>query len=107
MTETVERSPLQELNDTFNALALQSKILEDLLNSYVGGSRDQDEFESRFHSQAWLLTDTLKKVKPLVEKTVVKGYSFFVSKDASEGSISANTEKQVFAGDCETVDTTA
>jgi hypothetical protein len=107
MTEPVDRTPLQELNDTFYALGMISKILDDLLDGYVKGSRDQDDFESRFHSQAWLLTDTLKKVKPLVEKTIQKGYSFFLSKDASEGSVSSNTEKQVLTGESEGVDTTA
>ena len=73
----MEKTPTQELSDILYGLQVQCKVIEDLLEGAVNGHRTAEDFEMRFHNQAWLLTDQLKKVKPLVETTIQKGYSFF------------------------------
>ena len=95
-----------DLVDIFQALGIQSKILDGLLSEYVGGNRDQADFESRFHSGIWLMNDTLKKIKPLVEATIEKGYSFYTKdkdKDADSSAVGTDTEKQVLTSGSEEV----
>ena len=102
---TTKNTPLMDLVDVLNGLTIQAKILDGLMSEYVIGSREQADFENRFHSSVWLITDTLKKVKPLVEKTIEKGYSFFGSNkdNAVEGAVSADTPSIVLTGEGEEV----
>jgi DNA polymerase sigma len=69
-----EKTPTQELSDLLYAFQIQIKLIEDLFISYSNGSRDDKDFSSRFDSQANLLANNLKKVKPLVETIFKNGY---------------------------------
>lgn len=104
----------EELSDMFYALQITVKILEGLRQEYKNGGRTQEDYESRFNSQAWLLTDNLKKVKPLVEDMIKDGYDDF-GKEAPVKEIvfvedngdteCADTEKDVLHEGGEAVDT--
>ena len=93
-----------DLVDIFQALSIQSKILDGLLSEYVSGNRDQADFESRFNSGVWLMNDTLKKIKPLVEATIEKGYSFYTKdKDAVSSAVGTDSKGQVLTSGGEEV----
>ena len=65
----MDKTPTQELSDVLNGLQFQLRIMEALPGDL--------QYEEKFHRQAWLLTDNLKKVKPLIEKIISEGYSLF------------------------------
>jgi hypothetical protein len=67
----------EELSDMFYALQITSKIMEGVTKEHDNGSRDQTDFESRWHSQSELICRNLAKIKPLVEKFIHSGYSKF------------------------------
>tara|TARA_R110000868_G_scaffold390210_1_gene659778 strand:- start:74 stop:484 length:411 start_codon:yes stop_codon:yes gene_type:complete len=97
-TENIMRTPGQELCDTLVSVQLRVKVLEELLNSARNGMRSEEDFDRRFASNAWVLTDELKKIKPLVDKVFDEGKSAFKPKPVSSfspfmipiGSIPAN-----------------
>jgi|688.fasta_scaffold1253350_1 hypothetical protein len=74
-----KNSPTQELSDLFYALQITTKILGGLIMEYDSGNRSQEDYESRFHSQIWVLTNAVKKIKPLLEDTIKEGYAKYVS----------------------------
>jgi len=71
------RTSGQELCDILISIQLRVKVLEELLNSVKNGTRTEDDFESRFNSNGWVLTDELKQLKPLVDKVFEEGKSFY------------------------------
>lgn len=77
------RTPGQELCDTLVSIQLRVKVLEELLNSARNGMRSEDDFDRRFATNAWVLTDELKKLKPLVDKVFDEGKSAFKPKPVS------------------------
>jgi hypothetical protein len=77
-----KNSPTQDLSDLFYALQITSKILDGLITEYESGNRSQEDYESRFHSQIWVLTDGIKKIKPLVDIVIKEGYAKYVSEKA-------------------------
>ena len=79
MTEERKQTYGEELNDMFYALQITSKIMEAITKEHDDGTRDQTDFESRWHGQSELLCRNLAKIKPLVEKFISKGYDKFGS----------------------------
>jgi hypothetical protein len=79
----------EELSDMFYALQITTKIMEGVTKEHDTGSRDQTDFESRWHSQSELLCRNLAKIKPMVEKFISSGYSKYAS------SVSTDTTKEV------------
>jgi hypothetical protein len=75
MSNAAARTPAQELSDWFYGLQMTVKIMEGLMLEYDNGTRDKADYESRFNSNAHLLADNLKKIKPLTEKLISDGYS--------------------------------
>ena len=65
----------QELSDLFYGLQISTKILEGISTEYDNGQRSQEDYEARFHSQVWLLSNNLKKIKPLVDEIIKIGFS--------------------------------
>ena len=88
MSDT-KQTPGQELSDLFYGLQITTKIIDGLIAEYNQGLRDQQDYESRFHSQIHLLTTNLKKIKPIAEKLISEGYSKY------ESSVSTDTSEQV------------
>ena len=82
-TENIMRTPGQELCDTLVSIQLRVKVLEELLNSARNGMRSEDDFERRFASNAWVLSDEMKKLKPLVDKVFDEGKSAFKPKESN------------------------
>lgn len=80
------RTPGQELCDTLVSVQLRVKVLEELLNSARNGMRSEEDFDRRFATNAWVLTDELKKIKPLVDKVFDEGKSAFKPKPISSFS---------------------
>jgi len=78
MSNIAEKKATQELSDWFYGLQMTLRIMEGLMTEYDEGTRDQDDFESRFTAQSQLFVDNLKKVKPLTEKIILEGYSKYV-----------------------------
>ena len=78
MSNIAEKKTTQELSDWFYGLQMTVRILEGLMTEYDSGTRDQDDFESRFTAQSHLLVNNLKKIKPLTEKIILEGYSKYV-----------------------------
>jgi len=74
-TNAAARTPAQELCDWFYGLQMTVKVMEGLMIEYEDGSRSKEDYESRFNSNAHLLADNLKKIKPLTEKLISDGYS--------------------------------
>jgi hypothetical protein len=74
------RTPGQELCDTLVSIQLRVKVLEELLNSVRNGMRSEDDFDRRFATNAWVLSDEMKKLKPLVDKVFEEGKSAFKPK---------------------------
>lgn len=78
--EEQKKTPTHELSDLFYGLQISTKILDGLITEYEQGKRSQEDYETRFHNQIWVLTDNLKKIKPLVDGIVKDGYSKYESK---------------------------
>jgi hypothetical protein len=76
--EVAKNTPGQDLCDLLYGLQMSTKILENIHEEFNEGTRSQQDFQSRFHSQATLLNGNLKKIKPLVEKMFEIAYSKFV-----------------------------
>jgi hypothetical protein len=93
----MDNSRSYELSDLLYALQIEVKHLESLMLGAIDGTRTKEDFQDRFHHQAWQLADNLKKIKPLAEAVIKKGYSLFVD----ESSISINSEEQVQSGQSE------
>lgn len=74
MSEDRKQTFGEELSDMFYALQITTKIMESITKEHDEGSRDQTDFESRWHGQSELLCRNLAKIKPLVEKFISKGY---------------------------------
>jgi len=87
------KSPTQELSDLFYGLQITTKIIDGLITEHSQGLREQGDFENRFHSQIWLLSNNLKNIKPLVEKVITEGYSKYES-----SPISTNTTGEIHIG---------
>jgi hypothetical protein len=85
-TENIMRTPGQELCDTLVSIQLRVKVLEELLNSVRNGMRSEDDFDRRFATNAWVLSDEMKKLKPLVDKVFDEGKSAFKPKPVSSFS---------------------
>jgi len=81
------RTPGQELCDTLVSIQLRVKVLEELLNSARNGMRSEDDFERRFTTNAWVLSDEMKKLKPLVDKVFDEGKSAFKPKQVSFSNV--------------------
>jgi hypothetical protein len=77
------RTPGQELCDTLVSIQLRVKVLEELLISARNGMRSEDDFERRFTTNAWVLSDEMKKLKPLVDKVFDEGKSAFKPKESN------------------------
>jgi hypothetical protein len=75
MSNAAPRTPAQELSDWFYGLQMTVKIMEGLMLEYDNGTRDKADYESRFNSNAHLLAENLKTIKPLTEKLISEGYS--------------------------------
>ena len=69
------RTAAQELSDTFYALQIVVKIIDGLTSEYESGSRTQQDYEQRFHSQVQVLCKALGEVRPLAEKVISDGYN--------------------------------
>jgi hypothetical protein len=69
------KTATQELSDTFYALQIVVKILDGITTEYENGSRTQEDYERRFHSQVGVLCKGLGEVRPLAEKIISDGYS--------------------------------
>jgi hypothetical protein len=87
-----KQTPGQELSDLFYGLQITTKIVEGLITEYEQGLREQTDYESRFHSNIHLLTENLKKIKPIAEKLIVLGYSKYASSVRSDSSEKVLTE---------------
>jgi hypothetical protein len=87
-----KQTPGQELSDLFYGLQITTKIVEGLITEYEQGLREQTDYESRFHSNIHLLTENLKKIKPIAEKLIVLGYSKYESSVRSDSSEKVLTE---------------
>jgi hypothetical protein len=83
----MEKTPGQELSDLLYGLQMTVKILEGMISEHKAGKRTQSDYESRVHSQANLLNNNLKNIKPLTEKLFVEAYSRFKN-DGAVGSVS-------------------
>jgi hypothetical protein len=86
-TENIMRTPGQELCDTLVSIQLRVKVLEELLNSARNGMRSEDDFERRFASNGWVLSDEMKKLKPLFDKVLEEVKSAFKPKQVSLPSV--------------------
>lgn len=73
----MEKTPGQALSDLLYGLQMTVKILDGIISEHKAGNRTQSDYESRIHSQANLLNDNLKNIKPLTEKLFVEAYSRF------------------------------
>ena len=77
----MENKPaIHELGDVFYGLQIQTKLIEDLFNGLKTGTRDLQDFTDRFNSQATLLNNQLKKIKPLVENVFTEGFNLISQK---------------------------
>lgn len=97
MTTTATRTPAQELSDWFYGLQMTVKIMEGLMIEYENGTRSKDDYENRFNSNAHLLAENLKSIKPLTEKLISEGYSKYGRSEC------ANSEGQVQSGGSDAV----
>jgi len=86
----MEKTPGQELSDLLYGLQMTVKILEGIISEYKAGNRTQSDYESRIHSQANLLNNNLKNIKPLTEKLFIDAYSRF-----NESSVSSVSQEAI------------
>lgn len=87
MSNAAARTPAQELCDWFYGLQMTVKVMEGLMIEYETGTRSKEDYESRFNSNAHLLADNLKKIKPLTEKLISDGYSKYGRSECSDTDI--------------------
>jgi len=94
----MEKTPGQELSDLLYGLQMTVKILESIITEHKEGKRTQSDYESRIHSQANLLNNNLKNIKPITEKLFTEAYSRF-----NESSVSSVSKEDVLVKEGETV----
>jgi len=80
----MEKTPGQELSDLLYGLQMTVKILEGIISEHKAGNRTQSDYENRIHSQANLLNNNLKTIKPLTEKLFEEAYGRFSSQEILE-----------------------
>ena len=86
-------TPGIQLSDLFYGLQLRIKVMEELIQSTKQGMRPENDFQSRFFTQAWVLANELKKIKPLVDAMLLEGNGIV-------STVGSDTEKQVFTLKC-------
>ena len=84
--EVAQKTPTQDLHDLLYGLQMTVKIMENIEAEFDAGTRTQDDFQNRYHSQATLLNINLKKIKVIVEKMFEGAYSKFVVPEQREES---------------------
>ena len=77
------RTPGQELCDTLISIQMRVKVLEELLESLKNGLRTQEDFDSRFSSNAFAVTRQMSTLKPLTDRLFLEGASAFAYVDNS------------------------
>lgn len=94
------RTPAQELSDWFYGLQMTVKIMEGLMIEYENGTRSKDDYEIRFNSNAHLLAENLKSIKPLTEKLISEGYSKYGRSECidSEGQVQSGGSDSMVNG---------
>lgn len=88
------RTPGQELCDTLISIQMRVKVLEELLESLKNGLRTQEDFDSRFSSNAFAVTRQMSLLKPLTDRLFLQGASAFAYVD----SIEEQKQKERLAG---------
>ena len=73
-----KRTPGQELIDWLTGITMNVKIMELLIIEHDESSKTQEEYQQRFHDQAWNLVNNLKKIKPMSEALIKEGYDRFI-----------------------------
>jgi hypothetical protein len=91
-----KRTPGQELIDWLTGITMNVKIMELLILEHEEASKTQEEYQQRFHDQAWNLVNNLKKIKPMSEALIKDGYSRFTAESStSEETEEVSTEEVV------------
>jgi hypothetical protein len=100
MSNVASRTPAQELSDWFYGLQMTVKIMEGLMIEYEDGTRSKEDYESRFNSNAHLLAENLKSIKPLTEKLISEGYSKYGRSECidSEGQVQSGGSDSMVNG---------